>query len=202
MYTSYWIPSFFICEMGQINTILKNLFWRSNELLFAKLSCKLQWVTPIHILLRVGRTARNEDEVPTYLCWWQCLDVRVRLILCFIFISICVSIIATSNVMSSPDLQLYPLHWHSVHLEGENRVLFILLLLLLLFFSCQVMPDSLWLHGLQHSTTLCSSLSPRVCPSSCPLKQWCHPAISFSVTLFSFCLDSFPASGLFQWVSS
>ena len=43
----------------------------------------------------------------------------------------------------------------------------------------------------------CPSPSPRVCPSSCPLHQWCHPTISTSVALFSFCLQSFPASGSF-----
>ena len=59
-------------------------------------------------------------------------------------------------------------------LGGENRVLFMLLLL----FSHQSMPDSLWPHGLQHATPLYPSLSPRVCPTSCPLKQWCHPTIS------------------------
>ena len=36
----------------------------------------------------------------------------------------------------------------------------------------------------------------RVCPNSCPLNQWCHPTISFSVTPFS-CPQSFPASGYF-----
>ena len=41
------------------------------------------------------------------------------------------------------------------------------------------------------------SASPRVCPSSCPLSRWCHPTISCSVTLFSFCLQSFPSSGSF-----
>ena len=39
--------------------------------------------------------------------------------------------------------------------------------------------------------------SPKVCPSSCILHQWCHPAISSSDTLFSFCSPSFPASGTF-----
>ena len=32
-----------------------------------------------------------------------------------------------------------------------------------------------------------------ICSNSCPLSQWGHPTISFSVTLFSFCLQSFPA---------
>ena len=33
--------------------------------------------------------------------------------------------------------------------------------------------------------------------NSCPLSQWCYLIISFSVTLFSFCLPSFLASGSF-----
>ena len=40
------------------------------------------------------------------------------------------------------------------------------------------------------SRLLCSPLSPRVCSDSCPLRQWCYPTISS----FSFCLQSFPAS--------
>ena len=31
-----------------------------------------------------------------------------------------------------------------------------------------------------------------------PLSRWCHPTISSSVTLFSFCPQSLPASGSFQ----
>ena len=31
----------------------------------------------------------------------------------------------------------------------------------------------------------------------CPLSQWCHPTISSSVAPFSFCPQSFPASGSF-----
>ena len=38
---------------------------------------------------------------------------------------------------------------------------------------------------------------PQVYPSSCSLHRWCHPAISYSDTLFSFCPQSFPASGTF-----
>ena len=44
--------------------------------------------------------------------------------------------------------------------------------------------------------------SPRVCSNSCPLSQWCHPTISSSVVPFSSCPQSFPASGLSQWVGS
>ena len=44
----------------------------------------------------------------------------------------------------------------------------------------------------------CSSPSPRACSNSCPLSWCCHPTISSSVASFSFCLQSFPASGAFQ----
>ena len=60
------------------------------------------------------------------------------------------------------------------------------------------MSNSSWPHALQHTRPLCRSSSPRVCPSPCPLNQWCHPTISSSVTFFFFCLQSFPASGPFQ----
>ena len=59
------------------------------------------------------------------------------------------------------------------------------------------MSDSLWPHRLQHARLPCSSLSLRVCPSLCPLSQWCYPAISSSAAPFSFCLQSFPTSGSF-----
>ena len=41
------------------------------------------------------------------------------------------------------------------------------------------------------------SPSPKVCPSSCLLHQWCHPAVSSSDTLYSFCPQSLPASEIF-----
>ena len=69
--------------------------------------------------------------------------------------------------------------------------------MLLLLFSCPVVSNSLRPHGLQHTRPPSPSPSPRVCPSSCPLHQWCHPAISSSDTLLSFCPQSFPASGTF-----
>ena len=52
-------------------------------------------------------------------------------------------------------------------------------------------------HARQHARLPCPSLSPRVCSNSCPLSQWCHPSISSSVTPFSSCPQSFPASGSF-----
>ena len=62
-----------------------------------------------------------------------------------------------------------------------------------LLFSHSVLSHSLQPYGLQHTRPLCPSPSPKICPSSCPLPQWCHPAISSSDPLFSFCL-LFPRS--------
>ena len=59
------------------------------------------------------------------------------------------------------------------------------------------MSNSLWPHGLQHTRIPCPSLFPWVCSNSCPLSQWCHPAISSSVIPFSSCPQSFPALGSF-----
>ena len=59
------------------------------------------------------------------------------------------------------------------------------------------MSDSLQPHELQHARLPCPSLSPQVCSYSCPLSQWYHPTISSSVAPFSFCSQSFPASGSF-----
>ena len=66
-----------------------------------------------------------------------------------------------------------------------------------LLFSHPLMSDSLWPHGLQHARPPCPSLSPEFCPRSCPLYQWCRPAVSSSDALFSFCPQSFPASRTF-----
>ena len=66
-----------------------------------------------------------------------------------------------------------------------------------LLFSQQVMSDSLWHHGLQHTSLLCLSPHPGVCSNSCPLSQCCCPTISSSAVPFSSCLQSFPASGSF-----
>ena len=64
-------------------------------------------------------------------------------------------------------------------------------------FSCSVMSDSLWPHGLQHTKLPCPLPTPGVYSDSCPLSWWCHPIISSSVIPFSSCLQSFPASESF-----
>ena len=65
-------------------------------------------------------------------------------------------------------------------------------------FSCSVMSDSLWPHGLQHARLPCPSPTPKTCSNSCPSSQWYHPTISSLVIPFSSHLQSFPASGSFQ----
>ena len=54
---------------------------------------------------------------------------------------------------------------------------------------------TLWSHGRQHTRPPCPSPTPRVYSNSCPLRPWCHPAISSSVIPFSSHSQSFPASG-------
>ena len=57
-------------------------------------------------------------------------------------------------------------------------------------------------HELQHTRPLCPSQTPRVYSNPCPSSWWCHPTISSSVIPFSYCPQSLPASGFFQWVTS
>ena len=68
---------------------------------------------------------------------------------------------------------------------------------LLLQFSCSVVSNSLWPHGLQHARLPCPSPTPGACSNSCPFSRWCHPTISSSVVPFSTCPQFFPASGSF-----
>ena len=64
-------------------------------------------------------------------------------------------------------------------------------------FSCSVVSKSLWPHEPQHARPPCPSPTPGVYSNSCLSSQWCHTTISFPVIPFSFCLQSFPASGSF-----
>ena len=60
--------------------------------------------------------------------------------------------------------------------------------------SCIRLFATLWL---QHARPSCPSPTSGVYSNSCALSQWCHPAISSSVVLFSSCPQSLPASGSF-----
>ena len=72
-------------------------------------------------------------------------------------------------------------------------------------FSCSVMSNSLRPHESQHARPPCPSPTLGVHSDSCPLSQWCHPAISSSVVPFFSCPQSlpasksFPMSQLFAW---
>ena len=68
-------------------------------------------------------------------------------------------------------------------------------------FSHSVVSNSLQPHGRQRAKLPCPSPTPGAYTNSCPLSQWSHPTISSSVIPFSSCLQSFPASGSFPWVS-
>ena len=98
--------------------------------------------------------------------------------------------ICSKGTLDSPQqsLGVAPCSWHQSIWPAS---------FLLLLFSHSVMSNSLQPHGQQYTRLPCPSLSPRVCSISCPLSQWHHPTISSSVTLFSSCPQSFPASGSF-----
>ena len=64
-------------------------------------------------------------------------------------------------------------------------------------FSCVGLFATPWTARLP-----CPSPTPGVYSNSCSSSWWCHPTTSSSIVPFSFCLQSFLASGSFQWVSS
>ena len=72
---------------------------------------------------------------------------------------------------------------------------------MLLLFSHPVVSDPLWFRELQQARLPCPSPSPGVCPSSCPLHQWCHPVTSLPLMPSSSSLSLSQHQGLFQWVS-
>ena len=49
--------------------------------------------------------------------------------------------------------------------------------MVLVQFSCSVMSDSLWHHGLQYNRFTCPSPTPRAYSNSCLSNWWCHPTI-------------------------
>ena len=87
-------------------------------------------------------------------------------------------------------LALYKLSWRHIIVYAHFLITYTQ-------FSRSVMSDSLWFHGLKHARLPCPSPAPGACSNSCPLSQWCHSTISFSVVPFSSCLQPFLASGSF-----
>ena len=96
---------------------------------------------------------------------------------------------AAGHMVTKSQTQLSNFHFHFPSFQVQ-------------FSSFTQLCPTLCPHGLQHARFPCPSPTPRVYSKSCPLSQWCHPTISSSVVPFSSCLQSFLASGFFQWVSS
>ena len=65
-------------------------------------------------------------------------------------------------------------------------------------FSCSVMSDSFWSHGLHHARPPCPSPTPGIYPNSCPLSGWYHPTVSSSVVPFS---SPHPLVKCFTWIN-
>ena len=65
-------------------------------------------------------------------------------------------------------------------------------------FNHSVVSDSLRPHGLQHATFPHPSQTSGAYSNLCPSNQWSHQTISWSIISFSYCLQSFPASGSFS----
>ena len=65
-------------------------------------------------------------------------------------------------------------------------------------FSCSIVSNPLWPHGLQHTRLPGPSPTPGAYSNSCPSSQWCHPTISSSVVPFSSCFNL----SQHQWVCS
>ena len=94
-------------------------------------------------------------------------------------------------------LHYIPLFIFFIHLSVDGLSDCMHVLAIVNQFSCSVVSDSLWPHGLQHTRPSCPSATPGVYSNSCPSSWWCHPTISSSVVPFSSCLHSFPASWSF-----
>ena len=69
-------------------------------------------------------------------------------------------------------------------------------------FSHSVVSDSLRTHESQHARPPCPSATPGVHSDSRPSSQWCHPAISSSVTPSPPAPNTSQHQSLFQWVNS
>ena len=103
----------------------------------------------------------------------------------------------SSDVRSTPCASWYENHKGHRFASAKNACLSLVLRKQSVQFSRSVVSYSLWPHESQHARPLCPSPTLGVYSDSCPSNQWCHPAISFPVTLFSSCLQPFPASGSF-----
>ena len=105
-------------------------------------------------------------------------------------IYICFLLDIERNVLKSPTMIIYLFIFSARSLLRDT---FSGYLLSSVQFSRSVMSDSLRPHRLLP----CPLPTPEPCSNSCPSSQWCHLTISSSVIHFSFCFQSFSASGSF-----
>ena len=81
--------------------------------------------------------------------------------------------------------------------EGRENGRHVPTLLFSVQFTCSVVSDSWWPHGLQHARLSCPSPTPGAYSNSCLSSQWCHGTISSSIIPFFSRFQSCPASGSF-----
>ena len=140
----------------------------------------------------ITKVRHNSVTKPPPLECWYCLEVSRKYSVvnnsqrCKVGNDIAFQINEDSKLF----IQWYHLHpcvfWYEFEMGERNHQ-----------FSCLVVSNFLWPHGLQHAKPPCPSPTPGVCSNTCPLSRWCRPTTSSSVLPFS-CLQSFPASGSFQ----
>jgi len=118
-------------------------------------------------------TAGHYDLIFNFYCFWR--DIYCYLCHYFFVYNACSLPVCCTDFSFTTWFE-----WHSVQ------------------FSHSVVSDSLWPHEPRHARPPCPSPTPGVYLNSFPLSWWCHPTISSSVIPFTFCLQSFPASGPFQ----
>ena len=159
---------------------------------YSILAWKIPWVETLGWLQSMGSQIAGHDWIHTHIVFQtghegelgitKCLSCRKG---CFLSLNLLHKEISLFSLILLPVI-LMNTWW-------EKRII-----VLVQFFSCSIMSDSLWLHGLQHTRPPCPSSTPKVYSNSCPLSLWCHPTISSSVVPFFSCPQSFPASGSFQ----
>ena len=114
------------------------------------------------------------------------------------------SLYSPRTFLSSQRQTLHPLE-ATPHYSSHSRFWQPLVSLLSLFVTAIQLLSRVQLFVTPWTAACQASLSftvSRVCSDSCPLSQWCHPAVSSSVVPFSSHLLSFPASGSFPMKSA
>ena len=142
----------------------------------------------LFIMLKFCRISSGNHWVAKSQTWLSNFDFHLAMIfLCLHAVCMC-SVTQSSPTFCHP-LDCSPTAWLSSYSQAQTVPI---------QFSCSIMSDSFWPHGLQHARAPCPSPIPKVHSISCPLSRWCHPTISSSVIPISSHLQSFPASGSFQ----